>query len=463
MNVGRNDPCPCGSGKKYKKCCGLTASLSTPPAISRADAMKALDRTLVERLMRFSKIRLGPDWLQPALDAYIGSDEEPIDNNELQLAIPWAIFDYTLPDHGISLSRLYAKEKPARLSPDLQELLDAQLAAWLSIWQVKDIERGVGAQVVDLLTHEERFVHEVLGTSNLDVRSALLGRVVDAGGISFFSGTHPQPLPPRDADVIARDMKKICRVRTRPVNPLMLQLPDVQLEMIDDWRGIASLRRNAPPPTLTNTDGDLISPTTDHFDILTPDRSSLLTSLASFQGAHEPEPAPKSGEVWIEITKHGNAKMQWDNTIIGRIVIAGKRMRVESNSARRADSLKATLVSHLGELVKHRLRDEASQDELFRLVESMPGREGEIRVPPPTEEMTAILRAHKERYMSAWPDMEIPALGGLTPREAAKSPRSRADLELLVREMEMQEARLPEGERFDVSGLRDTLGMSENE
>lgn len=21
--VGRNDPCPCGSGKKYKKCCGL--------------------------------------------------------------------------------------------------------------------------------------------------------------------------------------------------------------------------------------------------------------------------------------------------------------------------------------------------------------------------------------------------------------------------------------------------------
>lgn len=23
MHPGRNDPCPCGSGKKYKKCCGL--------------------------------------------------------------------------------------------------------------------------------------------------------------------------------------------------------------------------------------------------------------------------------------------------------------------------------------------------------------------------------------------------------------------------------------------------------
>jgi preprotein translocase subunit SecA len=23
--IGRNAPCPCGSGKKYKKCCGVTA------------------------------------------------------------------------------------------------------------------------------------------------------------------------------------------------------------------------------------------------------------------------------------------------------------------------------------------------------------------------------------------------------------------------------------------------------
>ncbi|HUT75007.1 MAG TPA: SEC-C metal-binding domain-containing protein [Armatimonadota bacterium] len=23
--VGRNDPCPCGSGRKYKKCCGRSA------------------------------------------------------------------------------------------------------------------------------------------------------------------------------------------------------------------------------------------------------------------------------------------------------------------------------------------------------------------------------------------------------------------------------------------------------
>ena len=26
QKVGRNDPCPCGSGKKYKKCCGAGTS-----------------------------------------------------------------------------------------------------------------------------------------------------------------------------------------------------------------------------------------------------------------------------------------------------------------------------------------------------------------------------------------------------------------------------------------------------
>src|SRR5207237_10199142 len=31
--VGRNDPCPCGSGKKYKKCCALEAAPSSPSAV----------------------------------------------------------------------------------------------------------------------------------------------------------------------------------------------------------------------------------------------------------------------------------------------------------------------------------------------------------------------------------------------------------------------------------------------
>ena len=32
MSVGRTEPCPCGSGKKYKKCCGAAMMESGPDA-----------------------------------------------------------------------------------------------------------------------------------------------------------------------------------------------------------------------------------------------------------------------------------------------------------------------------------------------------------------------------------------------------------------------------------------------
>ena len=32
MTVGRNEPCPCGSGKKYKKCCLVNTSRAQPAA-----------------------------------------------------------------------------------------------------------------------------------------------------------------------------------------------------------------------------------------------------------------------------------------------------------------------------------------------------------------------------------------------------------------------------------------------
>src|SRR6185437_6434547 len=32
--IGRNEPCPCGSGKKYKRCCGVSAAPKLGPAPS---------------------------------------------------------------------------------------------------------------------------------------------------------------------------------------------------------------------------------------------------------------------------------------------------------------------------------------------------------------------------------------------------------------------------------------------
>ncbi|MCI0337204.1 MAG: SEC-C domain-containing protein [Acidobacteria bacterium] len=43
MNIGRNDPCPCGSGKKYKKCCLPKQTEIEPTAIPTKAASSRMD------------------------------------------------------------------------------------------------------------------------------------------------------------------------------------------------------------------------------------------------------------------------------------------------------------------------------------------------------------------------------------------------------------------------------------
>ena len=54
--VGRNDPCPCGSGKKYKKCClrAEAAAVETPEELLRR-RIRAVIGDLAERLLRFTQ------------------------------------------------------------------------------------------------------------------------------------------------------------------------------------------------------------------------------------------------------------------------------------------------------------------------------------------------------------------------------------------------------------------------
>ena len=41
MNSGRNDPCPCGSGKKFKKCCGAVIPLQSVAPMTVATVTRA--------------------------------------------------------------------------------------------------------------------------------------------------------------------------------------------------------------------------------------------------------------------------------------------------------------------------------------------------------------------------------------------------------------------------------------
>lgn len=70
--IGRNDPCSCGSGKKYKKCCGSKGTDLVEMLVNEeldrvlidyfADYPKGENRSEMIRLMREWVTRLSDSW-----------------------------------------------------------------------------------------------------------------------------------------------------------------------------------------------------------------------------------------------------------------------------------------------------------------------------------------------------------------------------------------------------------------
>jgi len=77
----------------------------------------------------------------------------------------------------------------------------------------------------------------------------------------------------------------------------------------------------------------------------------------------------------------------------------------------------------------------------------------------PADVRERVIREFKERHYAGWIDQPLPALNGLTPREAARKKESRQTLDVLLKSIEHREEQLPFGERTDIYGLRAKLKM----
>ncbi len=458
MSIPRNDPCPCGSGKKYKRCHGVSdREISARPEPSRASALKALDSQLSDRLLRFARKRHGPNWLQDVLVTHGLLEDGELSEAELPFVIPWLLHSMVDAEGRLTLADEWRSQARAA-SPDEELLLDAYQAAWVSLWEVAEVEPGVGSRLKDVLTTEERFVLDVSSSRTMRRFDTLLAIVLTCDGVSFFGGAHAQPLTPRYAEPVIREARRLCRVRTRPVPLVKLRDPDMQLDLLTLWNLAAENMRTQPPPFLQNSDGDPLLLTKDDFALLAP-RDAVVPRLATLTGAQGPE--QEGDSIAFAITKAGNAMHKsWDNTVVGRIVVSATRLTVETNSTRRADALRSQVEAHMHGVVRFRLRTEENTAQLVAAaMASGAGTTGrEHQHAPP--EMALALRQFREQHMKDWLDEAIPALGGLTPRKAARSPNARPKLELLLKEFDQNEARLPEEQRIDLSAVRAALRLS---
>ncbi len=447
--VGRNAPCPCGSGKKYKKCC-LGWDGAAREALPGPAALHELDHRLVGDMMRFAAQRFGDAWWWRA--------SEDFDDHEsaAQLFAPWAVYNVLV--EGRPVVDWYREAYGRRLSETERAWLDAEQAAWLSTWEVGAVEPGRSLTLEDLLSGETRNVAEASGSKTLVRRDVILARVVDHEGISVLCGVHPRSLPPLEAArVVERIRGRLRRKRAVPLD----RLRDAKIGryMIARWEeAVAELdARRRIPPRVQNTDGEDLLLTVDHFDFDAARRAEIERRLGTMEGVDAPE--SDGDERSYVFTRPGNPMhRRWESTVVGRAFVSGGKLRLETNSVARADALRARVENGCGELIRYRTREHSDPLAGFDPDQEPIGgaREPPAGPPPGAEEL---MREMKARHYAEWVDQPVPALGDRTPRQAARTKAGRARVDLLLKDCENREARLPAEERFDFSALRRELGL----
>ena len=441
--AGRNDPCPCGSGKKYKKC-HLDADTEVKKGVSQdTAAIHEMDNRMVHDIGRFATSRFGDEWIGGEMDA----TEEMV-----QLYIPW--LSWTADAGGKRVADSFLEHNATRLSIEERDWFAAQKNAWMSIWEVMHVEPG-RVDVRDLLTGERRSIREGLASRTLVARDVLLARVVDFGGLSLFGALYGRSLPPPDAEGVLRAIRSKLGISSGPVGVDSLRGFRFGRFMIERWMATVEQldKRRSTPPALQNTDGDPLLFVTQSFRFKAGSRKEIENRLGAMDDAETVRPGEEESE-YVFFRARGSRRKK-DRTVVGRVLVTDGMLRIEGNSEERADALSRRVRDACAGLLRRAER--TMEKPLERAANA-----GEIdRAKPPSPEEQALVRQFKEDHYREWLSTPIPALGGKTPRAAARSAKGRGSLDLLLREIENHENRLPEGARFDVRILREALGLDE--
>ncbi len=441
--VGRNDPCPCGSGRKYKKCHGPLEERQGSTR-SEGDAHHDLDAHWVSQLTEFGMVHFGFEWSRFA--------REFVDASQVRaLAVPWSVYGFTV--RGATVLDWYLEKHGQSLTRADRDWLCAQQAAWLAVWEVTAVEPGTSLRLRDLLTDETRLVREISGSRTLVVHDAVLARVVDVGEVSLLCGVHPRPLPPIEAaEVVACVRRRLRLKRAVPATRLRGALGPY---LIRQWENAVSRldARPAMPSVLQNTDGDPFLVTIDHFEIAPGAGSEVAARLAALEHVQPPEPAEEP-PTFTFLRPGGGRHARPQATVVGVGRISRETLRIETNSKARADALRARIEAACGNRLRHRAREHA--DPLSdRALRGPQGKEVEM---PPAEVQRALLEIEQEHY-SGWVDEAIPALGGRTPREAVKTAGGRAAVDLLLKDFENRDRRARGSAGPDFSAIRRELRL----
>lgn len=186
--VGRNDPCPCGSGKKYKHCCLRKETTSKSQALGRERAWG----TMMDKLLDFSREdRFRPD-LESAFDlfwnkSYTAEEIDALDPMQVMSFLDWHVHDYRTSNDAQRMIDLFYAERGPDLSEQELEALEAARDSVLSAYEVIQVEEWKSVSLRDVFQDVKYELPYTSTVEGIRVGQLLLGRLVVAGQIRRFS------------------------------------------------------------------------------------------------------------------------------------------------------------------------------------------------------------------------------------------------------------------------------------
>ncbi len=436
--VGRNDPCPCGSGKKYKRCC-LGKDAPAPGAWTAGERDSAL-----ASLMRFSRrAELDADraaaettFWGKRLDRLTPAEaREALDVEQSRFGFhEWFVFDCPLGGGGTVVERFLAREGGGLRSGE-RRYLERMRQSHLRPYEVQAVRLDEGLDLLDLWAKARVRVRERLATRQLVQWDVLAARVVlGPDGEPVLDGS-PYLYSARDKELILRVLRRLTRSLrgTLPRRDAATFFKSIGVVFHDLWLELVARR---PLPTSVTAEGDEVVLCRAVFDVR--DRAALEAALAHHA---ELERQDDGSYAWLA----PRADEAGFRRGFGTFVLEKERVVVETMSRQRAERGRALLEAAAGPAVAYRATSSESVARALERRRDRPAARGrrstrpEAEVPP--EVAAEVMQAFYERHYRGWPDEPLPALGGRTPREAAGLKSACPKVIALLKDMESLSAR----------------------
>jgi len=179
--IGRNELCPCGSGKKYKKCC-LQKNQLVEFTRNKILYAKGLYKNMENKIYEYSKTSsFYNDREECAKKFHISQESNPTID---KLYNTYFMYDYRN-NKGNTITKMFIDDNKLTLSRNQRNLLSSMLKANISIFKIENI--AITKSIIrDYFDDNKIIVEDVDAFKYLKVGESIIVRTVNVQGMNIL-------------------------------------------------------------------------------------------------------------------------------------------------------------------------------------------------------------------------------------------------------------------------------------